>query len=155
MSSFVLRSSKDGGFRQLLLRVETLPALERDRLLADLEKQDPSGLALIKTKSLSLERVLAWDIEFLGRVFGELHPFTIACLITAKPEMSAHIFQALSPHMKARVSETLASRKPSEAEIEGAHIRLFTCIREMEREGELQLDRIDPVRAAPEACKAA
>jgi flagellar motor switch protein FliG len=149
--STLLRMKREIGFRQLLVRLETCPHDERERFLASIAADDPGRAALLRTKSLSLDRVLKWDPTILAHVFSGLAPRTLACLMAISPHEMEIATNCLSNNYLKNVNALGRTQPFTENDMEAARIQLFTHIRELERLGELTLDQIDPVAAAPAA----
>lgn len=142
---------KEGAFRRILVRLESLPPLAREEYLSAIATEDPGWAALLKTKALNLERVFSWDRLSLLKILGGLRPATLAAVIASLDDRATQVLEALPLAMRESAYSQLQRNPPTEADREASVIQLFVHIRELEREGTLDLGTIDPVCAAPEA----
>lgn len=143
--SMLMRYKKQGGFTQLLNLIETCGPAKREQLMKIIQTEDPSWAALLKTKMLTLEKILAWDALALAEITNEMVPRTLAIALKGLgPEVIDKASHAMGHFKKRDLERLLDELSPTPAEIETARVKLITCVREMERDRRIDLTKIDP-----------
>jgi len=143
--SMLMRYRKTGGFQQLLTLLETCSPNRRAQLMNAIQAEDPGWAALLKTKILTLEKVFTWDPLFISEVTVRVPPRLLATAIHGLgPDAFAKATHTMT-HMQKREMQTLADElRPTAGEVETARMKIIATVRELERNQEIDLNRVDP-----------
>ena len=76
--SMLSRYRKSGGFKQLLMLIETCGKQKQENFLKLIEAEDAKWAQAVKTKMLSMEKILSWDAEVLAEIFSRVQDLTMA-----------------------------------------------------------------------------
>ncbi len=146
MSSILSRYRKPGGFRQLLLLIETSVPAKQETLLKAVEKEDPSWAQLLRDKKITAEMVLSWDVEHLSTITIHMNQRHLATLCK---KMDPQIFDQLKQMMdikKYRELEEIMDNmdEPLGPEYLGACNNLLETVRQLDEDKVIILRFIDP-----------
>jgi flagellar motor switch protein FliG len=143
--SMLSRYKKKGGFEQLLTLIETCAPAKREQLIKVIQNEDPSWASLLKTKTLTMEKVLGWKAETIGEVVNEMPDRILASALQGLDEQQFSRATATMTHSKrGMIERMMAETKSTPGEIETARMKILVRVREMERDRRLDLKMIDP-----------
>lgn len=146
----ISRYKKPGGFLQLLALIETCGFQKQEKLLKALEEEDSHWAEAIKTKLLSLQKILAWDDSSLMTVLGAQKPLVLGTALHGFDEPTREKLLRLLPHsLKIKVGEVFGNKIPNAGEIATVQSQMVTEVRALIDSGQLDLTRIDPSLAVP------
>lgn len=143
--SMLARFKKPGGFIQLINLIETCAEPKKTQLLKAVESENPAWAKLLNEKMLTIDKVMAWPAEAVSEITSRLPERIVAiAMLGLKEELRPKATFAMS-HMKIRaIEEVMQGYKPSAGEIQAAFLKILMKARELEKGGELKLDKIDP-----------
>ena len=143
--SMLARYKKKGGFEQLLTLIETCAPAKQEQLLKVIQNEDPGWAALIKTKALTMEKVLAWKPESIGEVINEMSDRILAAAFKGIPaELFAKATTTMTHFKRGEIERLMGEASSTPGEIETARMKILIRVREMERDRRLDLKNIDP-----------
>jgi flagellar motor switch protein FliG len=143
--SMLARYRKQGGFQQLLQLIETCNATKRDQLLKIIDQEDPGWGSLLRAKTLSMQKIFSWDPLVVAELMTEFPVRILAVALKAlPPEALTKATHAMNHQQKRDLEGMMAEINPNAGEIEAANMKFITKVRELERDGRLKLDKVDP-----------
>lgn len=143
--SMLTRYQKSGGFIQLLQLIETCGKQKQDNFLQIIEKENAEWAATLRTKMLTLEKVLKWDNATLAEVAVRLQELTLATALHGfKPEDGDRLMQTFTHSQKRIIEDLKKSKVPTPAEINAAFMKILVEVRNMITQGYIRLEKIDP-----------
>lgn len=145
------RYKKKGGFVQLLNLIETSGKQKQDQFLNLIAQENAVWESTIREKSLSLDKILSWDVSHLREIFSRLQPLTLATAISGMPkEKTDIVLSCMSVTDKRKIEQVLDESKPTPAEIGTCILRIITETRGFISSGILKIEKIDPELVIPE-----
>lgn len=147
------RYRKKGGFRQLLLLVESSNLKKQQSLLNVVESEDPAWANKIRERMLTLEKFFEWDAEDIERVLAELDPGIWVKAMFIWPgleERQSRVEKACQFMTRARQNEILAhlaELQPKPAEVESAKLMIIKKARDLQSAGYITPESKDPSAA--------
>jgi len=139
--SMLARFRKPGGVQQLVALLESCLTKKREALLNTIQAEDKEFAAMVKTKILTAERVFKWDPLVVSEATTRLSERTLAIVLKGLPPECINIGMHTMRDLKKReVMNLLEVLKPTQVEIESAHIKLVETVRNLEKEGNLKFD---------------
>lgn len=142
--STLARFRKAGGLMQLLQLIETSDADKQRHLLELVGQEDPGWACLIKTKRLTLQRILSWPDDVVTQVLFHLPAeFTSnLCHVLSVPEVEK--VERCLPKGKRRDYERLKEHRPTQQERWVAQVKVIQTTRDLINGGILRLASFDP-----------
>ncbi len=143
--SMLSRYRKPGGFEQLLSLIETRDAKKRDQLLKVIEQESPSTAEVIRQKMITAEKIFSWDPLELKVIIAEV-PEKVLALACHGLGTQAHDF-VLGNLLRVKADEFesyFRGSKPPSGQIEAAYVHIVQKVRDLDKKGVIELDRIDP-----------
>lgn len=145
------RYRKKGGFLQLLNLIETTGKDKQEKFLKMIADENPAWEEQIRTKMLTLDRVLSWSHDTLSEIFHRMPPINTAMIVGGiSPEKAQPVLNCLSPREKKSVEFALEGKTVTSGETLAAVMKLFTEIRKMAHDGIIKFEKIDPELLIPE-----
>lgn len=139
------RFRKKGGFLQLLTLIETCEPTKRKNLFHLVATEDPGWAHLVKTKSLSFERILDWPVEILMEITPHLQDRILAAAYAAAPTDKQEKWLSSVPKLKARdIESSISSVSVNEDEKIASTIKIIQIVRELESKGQIKFAQFDP-----------
>ncbi|HEX4922849.1 MAG TPA: FliG C-terminal domain-containing protein [Bdellovibrionales bacterium] len=143
--SMLARFKKPGGFIQLVNLIETCTDQKKEQLLKAVEGENPAWAKLLKEKLLTVDKVFSWPPEAVAEITTRLPERIVAIAMHGLKEDVRPKATFSMSHMKLRaVEEVFNGYKPNAGEISAAFLKIIMKARELEKGGELKLDKIDP-----------
>src|SRR4051812_2647907 len=143
--SMLARYKKKGGFEQLLTLIETCAPAKREQLIKVIHNEDPGWAALIKTKTLTIEKFLSWKPEVIGEIINEMPDRILAsALMGFSDEQFTKVTKTMAHFKRGAIERLMQETNSTAGEIETARMKILVRIRELERERRLDLKEIDP-----------
>lgn len=143
--SMLARYRKPGGFLQLLTLIETCEPTKQAKLLDLVGNEDPGWAVLVKTKTITLPKIINWKVEALMEVTYHLPEKILATVIFSQPEaIQEKIIKSLPPTKTREVKSLLGIIKPTPGEQNAAMIKMIQIIRDLDKAGKINLGLIDP-----------
>jgi flagellar motor switch protein FliG len=143
--SMLARFKKPGGFIQLLSLIETCTGAKQEQLLKAVDSENPAWAKLVKEKMLSVEKIFSWPAEAVSEITTRLPERIVGIALHGiKEELRPKAMSMLPLMKKKAVEEVLTGYKPNPGEIQAAFLKIILKARELEKGGELKLDKIDP-----------
>lgn len=137
------RYKKSGGFLQLLILMETCGPAKQEKFFQLIDAEDKAWSQAIRTKMLTIDRIMSWPEEVLFEIFTRLKDITVA---TARHGIDDGLWKKASKaytHNKIRlIDEIYNSKKPNSAEVTQSFMQIITEVRDMVKHGHLRLERI-------------
>jgi len=145
--SMLARFRKPGGVQQLVTLLESCLTKKREALLNTIMAEDKEFAAMVKGKILTAERIFKWDPLIVSEATTRLSERTLAIVFKGLPPECTSIGMHTMRDLKKReVMNFLEILKPTQVEIESAHIKLVETVRVLEREGSIKFDQNeDPI----------
>jgi flagellar motor switch protein FliG len=143
--SILARYRKPGGFKQLLLLIETSQPVKQEKLLEVVEKEDPVWAKLLRDKKINSEIILKWNIDHLATIFENMVPRMAAMIIKSigdeaileyRQMFSLEKYKDIKEHI-----DTLS--KLSSSEIFASQNHLIETVRYLDEEKKINLRLID------------
>jgi flagellar motor switch protein FliG len=145
MASMLNRFRKKGGFLQLVQLIETTEVSKQKNLLHLVGQEDPGWAHLVRTKTLSTQRIFSWSTDVLYKILPELHIQQLAVLyVTGNDERRAKILASIPSLLVRQVQDFSITSEVAEAQRFSAEIKLIQLVRNMHSEGALDFNRFDP-----------
>lgn len=144
--AILTRYRRSGGFRQLILLVETSPQDRKEKLLRAIETEDSHWAELLKEKMITPDIVFNWNDDHLAKIFAHLQPHHCAVLMAQfSIEKQKKLFRYFHPSLYSQVKGDI----DSEFDYDEAHHRvalnhLLEVVRYLDEEKKIDLREIDP-----------
>lgn len=144
--SVLARYRKPGGFRQLLLLIETSQPVKQEKLLEVVAKEDPDWAELLRQKKIDAEMILSWDPSHLVVVFEHMNERHCAAIFKHIGVELIKDYSNLFREEKYRdlKNEVDDGRDPTDAEVRAAHNHMIETVRYLDEEKKLNLRFINP-----------
>ncbi|AHI05107.1 hypothetical protein BDW_02995 [Bdellovibrio bacteriovorus W] len=145
------RYKKKGGFSQLLQLLETSPLTKREQFLGLIGGESPAWEEALRKRILTIDRVYAWDGQYLVEIFSRVQPLTLANALHGSEEAKVDgLLSCLPPISKRKITDMLAELNPTPAEKSTCISKLLSEVRGFIAQGILRLEKIDPELSVPE-----
>lgn len=145
------RYKKKGGFIQLIVLIETSTKQKQDQFLNLIAQENPRWEEAIRKKTLSIEKILAWDPIYLTEIFSRIQPLTMAVVLRSfSAEYVDKVLNCFTQSEKRKIQNIISETNPSQSEITTCVMKIITEVRELMRLGVLKLEKIDPEMMIPE-----
>jgi flagellar motor switch protein FliG len=143
--SMLARYKKQGGFEQLLLLLETSNIKKQEQFLKLIEAENPSTAHLLKSKILTLDKILSWDASFLGDITAQIPPKILAAVLKGQKDEVIQKCIATFPHgKKQEILQILKDSNVTPGEIETAKMKMISTVRELNRNKIIKLEKVAP-----------
>ena len=144
--SILARYRKPGGFRQLLLLIETSQPVKQAKLIEVVEKEDPSWADLIRAKKIDATMVLNWDIEHLAMILENMVAQHAVVVLKNCGDDKLSEFRTLFKLPKYKEFESLLTDMdpPKESAVQAAENHMLETVRYLDEEKKMILRFIDP-----------
>ena len=150
--SMLSRFRKPGGFLQLLSLMESCDQQKKQNLLQLVGAEDPGWAHLVKSKSLSFERILSWPVDVLMEITPYLPDrilvtaYQMADALSKKNFSDCHQRWLKSlPNIKAKEIYNLSQSAPiNPIEHHAAAVKIIQTVRELEAKGQIRFSHFDP-----------
>lgn len=144
--SMLSRFRKPGGFMQLLALIESCDPTKQKNLLGLVGAEDPGWAHLLKTKALSLDRILSWPTEVLMEITVVLPDRVLAMAYKAmnEGEQQDRWLSSLSDFKAKEIQELAGNIETSVNEEHAAVIKIIQTVRELEANGKLKFAKFAP-----------
>ncbi|MEK6773689.1 MAG: FliG C-terminal domain-containing protein [Bdellovibrionota bacterium] len=145
------RYKKKGGFIQLIVLIETSTKQKQEQFLSLIAKENPDWVEVIKSKTLTIDKILSWDSIYLSEIFSRVQPLTIAVALRnfPKPQMDK-VLNCFIQSEQRKIQNIITETNPSPNEIQTCVMKLFAEVRELMKAGILKMEKIDPELVIPE-----
>jgi flagellar motor switch protein FliG len=138
--SMLARFRKPGGVQQLVVLLESCLTKKREALLNTIMNEDKEFAAMVKGKILTAERIFKWDPLVVSEATTKLSERTLAIALKGlPPECTTIAMHTMRELKKREVMNLIEVLKPTQVEIESAHIKLVETVRSLEKEGSIKL----------------
>lgn len=145
------RYKKKGGFIQLLTLIETSGKQKQEQFLGLIAQESPVWEETIKKKTLSIDKILSWDVAYVTEILSRSQPLTVACAMRGmSPERIDKILGCLSQTEKRKIQNMISETNPTPAEVATCVMKIISEVREMMKSGFLKMDKVDPEMLIPE-----
>ncbi|MEE6250400.1 MAG: FliG C-terminal domain-containing protein [Bdellovibrionota bacterium] len=138
------RYRRKGGFEQLLKLIETSNPAKRDQLLNLIEQEDQGWAELLKMKALSIEKIFSWQEVYLKDIVHNLNPRVLGIALKGKPEAVQAKVEAVVPKIKWDEISDYTKQNFSAGEIFAAETQIVQSTREMNENGYIRFEDVDP-----------
>ncbi len=138
--SMLARYKKQGGMDALLSLLETCGTKKREALMKNIEAEDKNFAAQVKTKLLTVERVLTWDPLVLAEVVSKTQETYLALLIKGHPTAFNTITYAMKEMPKKSLQLVVEGITPKPEEVEVACMKFIEKVRETIKAGSIKVD---------------
>ncbi len=138
------RYRKPGGFKQLVFLIETFDPKKQEKFISLVEEESLLWARAVREKILTIDRILGWPDEIVSEIAKRLPTKTLACAVLGfKPEQTEKILSRMSHAEKRRIDDEKGQLQNNAGEISSAHSKLIELARQMCRDGEVRLEKID------------
>ncbi|MBX9767722.1 MAG: hypothetical protein K2X47_10660, partial [Bdellovibrionales bacterium] len=86
MAGMLDRYRKSGGFVQLVNLIETCGKEKQEKLLLTIRAEDPAWEEAIRSKLLSVQRVLGWNAVYIGEVVARMPAINLSTMLHGIPK---------------------------------------------------------------------
>jgi flagellar motor switch protein FliG len=138
--SMLARFKKQGGLDALLVLLETCGAKKREALMKNIEAEDKAFATMVKTKLLSVERILSWEPLILAEIVPRVQETYLALLIKGYPQSFNTLTYAMKEMPKKSLQTLIDGLNPKPEEIEVACIKFIEKVRECIKDGTVKQD---------------
>ena len=147
--STLKRYRKPGGFKQLLVLIETSATPKRDQLMKIVASEDKSWFDELSRRMLTAEKIFSWEPEAIERVLQLIPDQTWPKALFHLPQADRDkLFQALikfqPQHKQKQLLEYIAELKPAPGEIDAAQTFIIKKVRELQIAGDFRPEKFDP-----------
>lgn len=144
--SVLTRYRKKGGFRQLILLIETSQPVKQAKLLEVVENEDPQWAELIRNKKLTAEIVFSWENQHVATILEFMKPKMCATLLKGISEAKYMELRGLIPFEKFKqIKEHFDGMdEPRPVEMMAAENHLLETVRHLDAEKTLEIRYIAP-----------
>jgi hypothetical protein len=143
--SMLTRYRRSGGFMQLLQLIETCNPEKQDKLLKNIQNEDPRWAKELMAKMLTMEKVLSWDESTLSDICTNTQELTLAVALHGfDKEENQKLTKMLSHSQQRKIFDLKSEKNPSPGEVHTAKMKIIENVRKMILAGEIYLKKIDP-----------
>lgn len=145
MAGMLDRYRKAGGFVQLVNLIETCGKEKQEKLLATVRSEDPAWEEAIRSKLLSVQRVLGWNPVYVGEVVARMPHINLVTMLHGVPkEKWDTILGTMTQIGRRQVEQAVELSKPGAADIAASMAKFLTETRQLANQGILRFDKVDP-----------
>ena len=145
MKLFLTQYRKFGGFSQLITLLESCDGEKKNQFMNLIAQEDPGWARLLKTKILTIERILSWPDVVLEEILPQLNFNTIViCTYGLNPVQRQKIITNIPSEWSENFKKLGSNQPPTVEQTEAAKIAFVKTVREMELRGLIRFDLIDP-----------
>ena len=145
MAGMLDRYRKPGGFIQLVNLIETCGKEKQEKLLLTVRTEDPAWEELIRTKLLSVQRVLGWNPIYIGEVIARLPAINLSTMLHGIPrEKWDVVLGTMTQTARRQIEEAVENSKPNPADVSASLAKFINETRQAIVHGIIKLDRVDP-----------
>lgn len=139
------RYRKKGGFVQLLNLIETCGIAKQEKFLKLVEEEDLRWANALKSKIITIERILSWDDTSLSDIIARLPDLTIAVVLHGlDPDSAEKIRSKFSDGQSRRIEDLFETNNPSQGDLNAMFMKIIVEVRDLIRGGYLKLEKVDP-----------
>lgn len=154
--SMLSRYRKDGGFETLLVLIEQCNKKKQEQLISLVENEDLVWAERIRTKMLTVERVLALPQDAINEIFSRVPEKVLVFALHGTPADKKDALLTTFTHFKKKaIDDMMTGTKPTPDQTEAAFLAIFKKIRDLEKDRTLNLQKFAPVLSLKEEKKAA
>lgn len=140
------RYKKKGGFKQLLLLIESFPPTKQTKFLELVESENATWAQALRDRLLTMERIMGWPVNLVTEIVPRMNLNILAIALTGiSPEKLKNFLEALSAIEKRKVERELELVKPNPSEVATTHLKVIELVRQMVTDGELKLGHVDNI----------
>lgn len=145
------RYKKKGGFVQLITLIETSGKQKQDQFLTLIGQEDPAWEQALKSKILSIDRILRWPGDVLVEVFTRVQPLTLAVAFHGySQEKIDQVFSCMSNTDKRRLLLMMSEQNPTPVERSSCLVKLIGEVRGLINQSVIKLEKFDHEMHIPE-----
>ncbi|MBL7669887.1 MAG: hypothetical protein JNM39_05325 [Bdellovibrionaceae bacterium] len=145
------RYKKKSGFAQLITLIETSSKQKQDQFLSLIGQEDSAWESALRSKLLTVDRILRWPADVLVEIFSRVQPLTLAVAFHGNtPEKLDQLFGCLSNTEKRKLLLMMSELNPTPAEKTSCLIKLIAEVRGFANQGIIKLEKFDHEMAIPE-----
>lgn len=145
------RYKKSGGFNQILSLIETCGTAKKEKFLTMILEENPHWHDALKSRILTLEKILNWPVEHLSEVTSRSMPITLAAISKSlSEEQTKKFFQGLSHSQFAKIREISDNKNFTNVEISSSIEKFLGETRTHIQQGVVKLDKFAPALAVPD-----
>lgn len=137
------------GISQMIALIESASPERRSALLHSLHLENPGLASLIKTKVLTIDKILAWEtgaVASLLKAFSRDECLNLLLLSSRSPHLSPRLKAAWELAFNEQPKAVFNTSQLRNADV--IEMNLIHRVRELERLGLFKLIDVDPARAA-------
>jgi len=139
------RYKKTGGFLQLLILIETSGKQKQEQFLNLIAQESPVWEEAIRQKSLTIDKILAWNPVYLGEVLTRIQPLTLATALNGFPKDKVEtILGCIGISDRRKIQQVIDESKPTPAEVSTCIMKIIGETRGLVQSGILKMDKINP-----------
>lgn len=129
-----------GGVKEAAKMLSALPLADRNRILEDISKKDPSRAELLKKEMIVLEDLIHLTVKMLVELLREINlkDFALALRLSSN-ELRTHILNNVSKSIREDIEDVLNGKPMPVSEVEQSLERVMTVVRKKVDKGELVL----------------
>lgn len=145
------RYKKKGGFVQLITLIETSGKQKQEQFLTLIGQEDPAWEQALKSKILSVERILRWPGDVLVEVFTRVQPLTLAVAFHGySQEKIDQVFSCMSNTDKRKLMLMMSEQNPTAVERSSCLVKLLGEVRGLINQNVIKLEKFDHEMHIPE-----
>lgn len=139
------RYQKPGGFLQLLKIIETCGKQKQENFINLVQNEDSRWADALRMKMLTVEKILSWENEPLAEIASRLKEVTLATVLHGLTEEQWQKLSSTFSHSQKRKVEDLKNeKKPTDAELTSAYLKLIEEVRILIIEGYIRIEKFAP-----------
>jgi hypothetical protein len=129
--------------------VETSPGPKREQLMKIINNEDKNWSAELTKRMLTAEKFFSWGPEAVEKILSQIPEQTWPKALFHLPEgermtMFQELIKFQPVHKQKQMLEYISTLKPSQGEIDAAHVFIFKKVRELQASGDFRPERFDP-----------
>lgn len=145
MAGMLDRYRKAGGFVQLVSLIETCGKEKQEKLLATVRTEDPAWEEMIRSKLLTVQRVLGWNPIYVGEIVARLPTINLSTMLHGIPREKWDVLLGTMTQIgRKQIVEAVENSKPSPADISASLAKFLNETRQAAVLGTIKLDKVDP-----------
>ena len=146
--STLARYRKPGGFKQLLILIETSTTAKREQLLKIVGQEDKRWAEELTKRMITAQKIFLFPSEAIEKIMQTIPEQTWPKGLfhmneEERQKLLVALLQFLPVHKQKAVQDYIATLKPTPGEIEAAHSLMVKKARELQAAGELKLEKFD------------
>lgn len=145
------RYKKKSGFVQLITLIETSSKQKQDQFLTLIGQEDSAWESALRSKLLTVDRILRWPADVLVEIFTRVQPLTLAVAFHGNtPEKIDQLFGCLSNTEKRKLLLMMSELNPTPPEKASCLVKLIGEVRGFVNQGVIKLEKFDHEMTIPE-----